>query len=85
MDIAGNSGEATVKVDWIAKPPTYEIKYSTKQLTNQNVKVTLELENGYRIFNNNASNEYVFENSGTFAFQYKDANGYDGLIPVTVD
>ena len=85
VDIAGNPGEATVKVDWIAKPPTYEIKYSTKQLTNQNVKVTLELENGYRIFNNNASNEYVFENSGTFAFQYKDANGYDGLIPVTVD
>jgi len=85
VDRAGNAGEATVTVDWISKPPKYEIKYSTESLTNQNVKVTLELENGYRIFNNNASNEYVFENNGTFDFQYKDENGYDGLIPVTVD
>ena len=85
VDRAGNTGEATVTVDWISKPPKYEIKYSTESLTNQNVKVTLELENGYRIFNNNASNEYVFENNGTFDFQYKDENGYDGLIPVTVD
>lgn len=85
VDMAGNAGEATVTVDWISKPPKYEIHYSTKEITKENVTVTLDLEAGYRIFNNNAKNEYVFENSGTFEFQYKDANGYDGIIPVTVD
>lgn len=85
VDMAGNAGEATVTVDWISQPPKYEIHYSTKELTRENVTVTLDLEAGYRIFNNNAKNEYVFENSGTFEFQYKDPNGYDGVIPVTVD
>ncbi len=85
VDNAGNFGDATVNVNWISKPPKYEIKYSTKALTNQEVKVTLELEDGYRIFNNNASKEYTFTESGTFNFQYKDENGIDGLIPVTVD
>ena len=85
VDIAGNAGTATVFVNWIAKMPRYEIKYSTTSLTNQDVKVILELEEGYRIFNNNASNEYTFTNNETFNFQYKDKNGYDGIIPVTVD
>ena len=85
IDKAGNAGTATVTVDWIAKMPKYNIKYSTTKLTNQDVKVILELEEGYRIFNNNASNEYIFTKNETFSFQFKDKNGYDGMIPVTVD
>lgn len=85
LDRAGNKGTATVYVDWIAKLPKYEIKYSIKSLTNQDVKVTLELEEGYRIFNNNANKEYIFTENGTFNYHYKDKNGYDGVIPVTVD
>ena len=85
MDKAGNVGEATVNVNWIAPLPKYTVKYSTEELTKDDVKVTLELENGYQIFNNNASNEYTFTKSGTFEFQYKDQNGNIGIIPVTVD
>lgn len=85
VDKAGNANTATVVVNWIAKMPKYEIKYSTTTWTNQDVKATLELEAGYRIFNNNASNEYTFTNNETFNFQFKDQNGYDGIIPVTVD
>ncbi len=85
VDKAGNPGSATVTVNWISKVPTYELNFSTTNLTNQDVKVTLKLEEGYRIFNNNASNEYTFTQNETFNFQYKDENGYDGIIPVTVD
>jgi len=85
VDKAGNTGTATANVNWIARLPKYEIKYSTTELTNKEVKVILELEEGYRIFNNNANKEYTFTESGTFNFQYKDENGYDGVIPVTVD
>ncbi len=85
VDRAGNSGTATATVNWISKVPEYEISYSTTTLTNQDVKAILELEEGYRIFNNNASNEYTFTDNETFNFQYKDENGYDGIIPVTVD
>jgi len=85
MDKAGNAGEATVHVNWIAPLPKYSIKYSTKELTRGEVKVVLEIESGYQIFNNNASNEYTFTESGTFNFQYKDLNGNIGIIPVTVD
>ena len=85
VDRAGNVGSATVNVNWIAKLPKYEIKYSTTKLTNKNVDVILELEEGFRIFNNNANKKYTFTKNGTFQFQYKDKNGNDGVIPVTVD
>ncbi len=85
MDKAGNAGVATVSVNWIARLPKYEIQYSTKEFTNQDVKVELKLENGYQIFNNNAQSEYIFTQSETFEFQYKDKDGNIGIIPVTVD
>lgn len=85
VDKAGNVGEATVTVDWIAKLPQYKIRYSTKELTKDDVKIALDLEDGYQIVNNNASNEYLFTENGTFEFQYKDKNGNVGIIPITVD
>lgn len=84
-DKAGNTGVAKAKVYWISRTPKYEVKYSTKTLTNKDVLVTLEIEDGYRIFNNNANKEYTFTKNETFNFQYKDEYGNDGLIPVTVD
>lgn len=85
VDKAGNVGDATVNVNWIAPLPQYNIKYSTMILTSKDVKIELELEKGYQIFNNNASKEYTFTKNGTFEFQYKDKNGNIGVIPVTVD
>ncbi len=85
IDKAGNKGFATAHVDWISRVPEYSVKFSNTKPTNKDVTVELKLEDGYRIFNNNASNIYTFTDSGTFNFLYKDENGYDGLIPVTVD
>ena len=85
VDKAGNVSTATVDVNWIAPLPQYTVKYSTEELTKEDVKIELELENGYQIFNNNASNKYTFTENGTFEFQYKDKNGNIGIIPVTVD
>lgn len=85
VDHAGNRGSATANVNWISKLPEYKLTYSNTELTNRPVDVLLEIEDGYRIFNNNAQPKYTFTDSGTFNFQYKDPNGYDGIIPVTVD
>ncbi len=85
IDMAGNHGTATVVVNWISTLPEYKIKYSTTKPTNQSVEVELELEAGYKIVNNNASNIYIFTNSSTFEFQYMDKDGHIGMIPITVD
>lgn len=85
VDKAGNVNDATVTVNWISNLPKYNVTYSTKELTNQDVIVNLELENGYQIFNNNSQSEYIFTQSETFTFEYKDMNGNIGLIPITVD
>ncbi|MCI8545320.1 MAG: hypothetical protein HFH09_03720, partial [Bacilli bacterium] len=85
VDKAGNVGSATVTVTWITKMPKYEIRYSTTKLTNKDVKVVLELEQGYRISNNNASNTYVFMENGVFDFQYIDGKGNVGVIKAQVN
>ena len=72
-------------VNWIAELPKYEIKYSTKKPTNKNVKVTLEIESGYNISNNDGKDFHVFTENGTFEFQFTDSKGNIGSIPVTVD
>lgn len=85
LDSAGNKGEATAIVSWIAKLPKYEIKYSTKKPTNKDVEVILELESGYKIINNDSSDTYTFTKNGSFEFQYIDKNGNVGVIPVHID
>ena len=85
IDKAGNEGRATSIVNWIARLPKYEIVYSITEPTNKDVVATLKLEEGYRIFNNNAKNEYTFTESKVFEFQYMDQNGNLGVIPVKVD
>lgn len=85
VDRAGNKGSAIAMVNWIAELPKYEIKYSTKKPTNKNVKVTLEIESGYNISNNDGKDFHVFTENGTFEFQFTDSKGNIGSIPVTVD
>ncbi len=85
VDKAGNEGTALAMVTWITKVPQYDINYSTKELTNKDVTVVLNLENGYTLVNNDGNNTYTFTDNGTFEFEYIDANSNLGKIPVTVD
>jgi len=84
IDRVGNTGSATARVDWITSLPEYTIEYSTEELTNEDVDVTVEIEDGYRIVNNDAHNVYTFEENGEFDFQYVDSRGAVGLIHTAV-
>ena len=76
---------ATASVNWIAKVPEYTLTYSTTEPTNQDVTVTLELEEGYRIVSNNGSNTYTFTENGESSFEYIDESGNRGIIPISVN
>lgn len=84
IDRAGNLGTAKAIVNWIAKMPQYELTYSTTNPTKDDVEVSLNLEEGFRIVNNDANNKYTFTENGTFGFQYIDRNGIVGQIDATV-
>ncbi len=85
VDAAGNIGSATANVSWIARMPKYNLKYTPSTLTNQNVDVVLEIEDGYRVISNNGSKNYTFTENGSFDFQYADNNGNVGFITASVD
>ena len=85
VDRAGNTGTATANVNWISKIPEYTLRYSTTDPTNQDVTVTLELEEGYRIVSNNGATTYTFTENGEFIFEYVDESGNRGVIPVSVN
>lgn len=84
-DAAGNRGTAKAIVNWISKVPTYEINYSTTELTKEDVEVSITLEEGYRITNNDGSSTYTFTNNDTFDFQYVDDKGNIGVITTSVN
>ena len=44
--------------------------YSEKDITNQDVTVTLNIGNDAQIINNNGSNQYTFTENGEFTFEY---------------
>lgn len=85
VDTVGNKGSATATVTWIAKLPKYEIIYSTKEQTNQNVEVKIELEDGYDIMNNDGNNTFIYEDNGEFEFEYTDNKGNTGKIYTSVN
>ena len=85
VDRAGNNGTATANVNWISKVPEYTLTYSTTEPTNQDVIVTLELEEGYKIVSNNGINTYTFKENGESSFEYIDENGNRGVIPISVN
>ncbi len=52
------------------------ISYDYTELTNQNVTATITFNrDDVTITNNDGSNEYVFEENGTFTFEYVDSEG----------
>ena len=52
------------------------ISYDYTELTNQNVTATITFNrDDVTITNNDGSNEYVFEENGTFTFEYIDSEG----------
>jgi len=86
-DKAGNVGSATATVDWIdSKIPHLDVEYSTKEITNQNVTVKLLTgDKNITITNNDGSDTFVFEENGTFTFEYEDEEGNKGKTKVVVD
>lgn len=85
VDKAGNTGKATANVNWISKLPKYTLTYSTTELTNKDVKVTLDIEEGYSILSNNGNNVYTFTENGEYDFEYIDQYGNRGWISASVD
>lgn len=86
-DEAGNVGTTNIVVDWIDnKIPHLDVKYSTKEITNQNVTVQLLTEDkNITITNNKCSDTIIFEENGTFTFEYIDEEGNKGKTEVIVD
>lgn len=68
--------------------PEAYVYLSTTELTNENVTATLLTydDRGKKvdIINNNGESEYVFEENGTFTFQFKDEAGNLGYKEITV-
>ncbi len=87
VDIFGQTGTITASVDWINKNvPQADVTYSTKDLTNQDVVVTLvNPDNKLTITNNNGSATYTFTENGSFVFEYMDELGNKGSTYVNVD
>ena len=85
VDKAGNTGTAKAKVDWIyKKAPEASIKYSTTELTNQDVTAQVYFKD-VEIFVVIANDEYTFTENGTHTFYYEDEAGNTGSITAVVD
>ncbi len=87
VDMAGNKGSATAKVDWIdTNTPTATIEYDITSLTNKDVTVTISFdEENVTVTNNNGNKNYVFTQNGEFTFEFQDAAGNTGIIIAKVD
>ncbi len=86
VDVAGNKGTATAKVDWInKKAPVGTISYNITSLTNKDVIATLNVGDGITITNNNGSRTYTFTNNGEFTFEFVDNAGNKGTAVATVN
>ncbi len=85
-DEAGNVGRAIAQVDWIDKvAPTATLKYSTNELTNQDVIVELIPSEKIKVLNNNGSTKYTFSENGEFTFEYEDLAGNKNTTLAKVD
>ena len=86
VDEAGNRATATATVNWIDRvAPKASLVYSTKDVTNQDVEVTLITNEETIVVNNNGSTKYLFKNNGEFTFEFKDLAGNTGSITAKVD
>ncbi|MCI8466877.1 MAG: hypothetical protein HFI08_01595, partial [Bacilli bacterium] len=85
-DKAVNFGRATASVIWIdKKAPEATLNYSTLDLTNEDVTVTVEFDKeNVRITNNGGSNTYTFTENGEFTFEFVDEFGNTGIVKAVV-
>jgi len=85
-DKAGNRNKIIATVNNIDKEvPTAEIEYSTKDVTNKNVEVTLKnYSENITITNNNGSNQYTFTENGEFRFEFINTAGKKGYTTARV-
>lgn len=86
IDLAGNKGSATARVDWIDfEPPIPTLAYDHSILTNQNVTVSISFNENAVVVNNNGSTTYTFVENGEFTFEFRDAAGNAGHITSKVN
>ena len=76
VDESGSVGSINATVTWIDKvAPEGTIIYSTTDVTNQDVEVTLNTNEKVTITINNGSNTYTFTENGEFRFEFVDEAG----------
>lgn len=89
IDRAGNTSEAKAEVDWITTQlPEVEVVYSTTDPTSRSVSAQLKAVGDEQIviLNNNGAAYHVFEENGTFTYQYTDGKGKQiGTVEAEVD
>lgn len=87
-DRAGNVTRQTARVEYINNSlPEVELVYSDKEMTNENVYVTLKAKNAEEniyILNNRGSSVHQFTENGEFTFQYTNSAGAIGELTAQV-
>lgn len=85
-DQTGDIKTINAVVDWIDKEaPTGIINYSIKDVTNEDVVATLNVNNDTVIINNQGLNKYTFTENGEFTFEFVDSTGNRGTTTAKVD
>ncbi|HAB66927.1 MAG TPA: hypothetical protein DCE23_06125, partial [Firmicutes bacterium] len=85
IDATGEAKSFIALVDWIdKKAPIGTISYSVRDVTNENVIVTLTTDEEVIITNNGGKNTYEFSENGTFTFEFEDAAGNKGTSKADV-
>jgi len=85
IDAAGNETIeefAVNNIDRIA--PAGTIEYTPDNITNQDVRAVLTLDEPGRVLNNDGKMEYIFIENGEFTFEFEDAAGNRSFMPAAV-
>lgn len=84
-DSAGNEGEVIVEVTNIDKAaPTLTLNYSTEELTNKDVTVTVSADEEITVLNNEGKFTRIFTGNGEFKFGVQDRAGNKSEIVAQV-
>lgn len=90
-DIAGNVGQTTIVVDWIDREaPTGYLTYSTTDWTNEDVTVTLHVQDNsgepviFIAQGNEGGNQHTFTENGEFTFIVMDLAGNQSAFTASV-
>lgn len=85
-DLAGNITKITAEVNNIMKKePNLWIEYSTTELTNKDVIVTVKSDEPITVVNNGGKDTYTFEENGSIRFIVKNQRNIDAQIIATIN